>query len=259
MENLKQKARSRRIYSNAGVADEGIVTGRGRIPPVEIPETKVTVPPTSVAAATLRSRTTTVTVATTPAAKTSTTVTSAVKMSSTTASRRTTTVTRTTSSVAGNTTQVNLLSATSSSCPNNTGAIGIFEMWSDPYLLCADPPADLTFVAADPTEVCGNPSNKMTCMSLSCNTNTIMVGFNGNYGPCSGSFTSSLAVLNSNDCQTVGGNMQSGPGVSSDWKQWRLCGGNATNFYVMTGLGANSNSDGSWTYNSITCCRVVKK
>ncbi|XP_045582016.1 uncharacterized protein [Procambarus clarkii] len=151
------------------------------------------------------------------------------------------------------------LKSQSSSCPNNTGAVGMFEMYSDDYLLCAEPPAGLTFTSLDPRQVCGSPTYRMKCMTASCRTNSFIVGFMSDgtnvYGPCSDGFVSLVAAVSS-ECHTISGTMQKGSGIDGNWKQWRICGGDGSKFFLMTGVGVTSNSDNSWTYDNITCCLV---
>ncbi|XP_045127951.1 uncharacterized protein LOC123514261 [Portunus trituberculatus] len=144
-------------------------------------------------------------------------------------------------------------------CPSNGAAIGIYQD-TDYFLICTLAPNLLNFNVGEPEEQCTNPNNQIICMKQ-CEAGSIIMGYRQamytSQGPCSNGFNGNgVTMLDNDDCHTISGLMQLLPDKESTWSQWRVCGGDSVNLYVMTGAEVSLSVQGVWMIDSITCCRV---
>lgn len=145
-------------------------------------------------------------------------------------------------------------------CASNGAALGIYQA-TDYFLICTLAPNELNFNVGEPEEQCTTPANQIACMNKQCAAGSIIMGFRQasfpSQGPCSNGFNGNgITTLDNSDCHTISGPMQLLPDKDSLWSQWRVCGGDSVNLYVMTGADVSQNSGGIWMVNSITCCRI---
>ncbi|KAK7081386.1 hypothetical protein SK128_013699 [Halocaridina rubra] len=146
-------------------------------------------------------------------------------------------------------------------CKGNWAAIGIYEEGTTYSVICRMSTNDIPFQAGNPSGSCSH-SDRMKCMTKDCITVIplnlkVMLGFQNGFGPCS-SASLTGGVLNLLDCHTVSGIMQIRPPGKTSWTEWRVCGGNDTNLYLMTKVVVTEVSTGVWDLTSIKCCRVLK-
>ncbi|KAG7174370.1 hypothetical protein Hamer_G003309 [Homarus americanus] len=149
---------------------------------------------------------------------------------------------------------------TKAMCNANAGALGIYQDSTSFFLICKNHPNELPFNINQPTDECVNTGDYMQCMSVTCTGNNIINGFRQATfpveGPCSSNFIASITSLDLTDCHTVSGAMQTQPANSDGWTQWRICPGDTTSFYVMTGVQVTDLGSGEWSLDSITCCLI---
>lgn len=145
-------------------------------------------------------------------------------------------------------------------CASNGAAIGIFQA-SSYFLICTMAPNELPFNVGEPEAQCNTPYAQIICMNVQCPSGSLIMGFrqatHPSQGPCSNGFNGNgVTMLDTADCHTVSGPMQVLADKGSSWSQWRVCGGDANNLYVMTEAQVKKNTVGVWTVDSITCCRI---
>ncbi|XP_064119407.1 uncharacterized protein LOC135224382 [Macrobrachium nipponense] len=188
----------------------------------------------------------------------STITTEVTSTASTTSTASSTTITSTTAGTASaavtpvDVTNLNTAPiASTQPCNGNAGAVGIYEDNSGFYLLCMNAPNGYSYQADNPSTQCSG--NQMGCMTVSCPSKSAIRGFNsqngGTAGPCSA--PNDRTKLDTTDCHTISGAMQTRPTNKASWIKWRLCDG--SKFYVMTASSVTS-SGASWDLTSITCC-----
>ncbi|KAK4305041.1 hypothetical protein Pmani_023032 [Petrolisthes manimaculis] len=152
---------------------------------------------------------------------------------------------------------VDILNNNNGKCNNNFGAVGMIRTETDGLsLLCKHLSNDLPFNQGTPTTICDPSAGQHKCMTASCGAN-LYYGFelfnNEPHGPC-GVFQSSQTQVNINNCHTVMTQQMAPSSLSldsSDWKEWKACGGGGV--FAMTGAEVTDTKD----ITSITCCEMT--